>query len=108
MAKKQKIRKKLRKVIDETFKISNRKKNGIIKLSVEVDEKDRLNRYSLTYVNANFFAKDNGRVLGYDNCHGHHHRHFKGAVEPVDFVSMEKISELFEIEWRKIHEEITN
>ena len=28
---------------------------------------------------------DNGRVLGYDNSHGRHHRHFVGQQERVSF-----------------------
>ena len=35
------------------------------------------------------WALDNGRVLGYDNNHGHHHRHFMGQVEAVEFESYE-------------------
>jgi len=27
----------------------------------------------------------NGRVLGYDNAHGYHHRHFMGQSEPAEF-----------------------
>ena len=31
------------------------------------------------------FAKDNGRILGYDNAHGVHERHYQGSVEVVPF-----------------------
>lgn len=47
---------------------------------------------------------DNGRVIGYDNRHGHH-RHFKGAVEPVDKMNFEEIEGCFEREWTKMLEE---
>jgi hypothetical protein len=30
---------------------------------------------------------DHGRVLGYDNSHGYHHRHFMGSVEAVKFTT---------------------
>jgi hypothetical protein len=42
---------------------------------------------------------DNGRVLGYDNAHDYHHRHYFGNISPVDdFVSYEDIIERFESE----------
>lgn len=59
-------------------------------------------RYNLAYVNHALFAGDNGRVLGYDNAHGYHHRHFKGQIEPVEFVSYEAILERFQQEWRQL------
>ena len=46
-------------------------------------------------------AADNGRVLGYDNSHGYHHRHFLGKVEPVEFESYESIENRFEAEVRQ-------
>jgi hypothetical protein len=48
------------------------------------------------------FAKDNGRVLGYDNAHGYHHRHYMGKVEAYDFSSYEATVERFQIEWSEI------
>jgi hypothetical protein len=44
----------------------------------------------------------NGRVLGFDNAHGHHHRHFMGAVEPVEFTSYEAALERFRQEWLEV------
>jgi hypothetical protein len=35
------------------------------------------------------FSGDNGRVLGYDNAHGEHHRHYRGEVEAVDLPGYE-------------------
>ena len=31
------------------------------------------------------FRADKGRVLGYDNAHGAHERHFMGEVKPLPF-----------------------
>ncbi len=45
---------------------------------------------------------DNGRVLGFDNAHGYHHRHDKGDVEAVEFVSYEATLERFQQEWLAI------
>ncbi len=45
------------------------------------------------------YQGDNGRVLGYDNAHNYHHKHFFGNISPVDdFVSYENIIERFETE----------
>lgn len=59
-------------------------------------------RYNLAYINHVIFQGDNGRVLGFDNAHGYHHRHYKGRVEPVEFRSYEDTLERFKQEWLKI------
>lgn len=51
-------------------------------------------KYTLAYINPRI-GPDNGRVLGYDNSHEHHHRHFMGTVEPVEFTEYSKLSERF-------------
>ena len=56
-------------------------------------------RYNLAYINHTVFQGDNGRVVGYDNAHGSHHRHFMGMVEPVEFKSFEDIEERFQADW---------
>ena len=66
-------------------------------------------KYSPAYVNPRICGVDNGRVLGYDNHHGHHHRHFMGTVEPVEFNGYESLAGRFHKEvielWRKEDEE---
>jgi len=94
----------LAKILDETIKISRKKNNGILNFLASVDEKGNLGRYSLAYINVNIFSADNGRVLGYDNDHGYHHRHYMGKVENVKFTNFYEIKERFEVEWREIHE----
>ena len=59
-------------------------------------------RYNIAFVNRDVCHRDNGRVLGYDNAHDYHHRHYMGKIEPVDFVSFEKTVETFETEWLQI------
>ena len=54
-------------------------------------------RYSLTLHNPRGL-----RILGYDNAHGFHHRHYMGKIEAVAFVSFELTSKLFTSEWIKI------
>lgn len=61
-------------------------------------------KYSLSYINPRICGPDNGRVLGYDNSHGHHHRHFMGQVSSVNFPGYEALVDRFreEVEelWR--------
>ncbi len=66
-------------------------------------------KYSLAYVNAAVCAADNGRVLGYDNSHGRHHRHFMGKQEAFEFSGFEALARRFYREvrelWRREDEE---
>ena len=59
-------------------------------------------RYSLAYVNHEIFQGDNGRVLGFDNAHGYHHRHYMGEIESVEFLRYEATLERFQREWVEI------
>jgi len=59
-------------------------------------------RYNLAYINHAVYAGDNGRVLGFDNAHGYHHRHFMGKAEPVAFASYEAQLERFQQEWQAL------
>ena len=88
------------KVIDESHKISDKCGNGKLRREVWIDEATgRVTRYNLAYINHKVFTGDNGRVVGYDNAHDGHHRHYLGVVEPIDFVSFEDIEERFEQDW---------
>ena len=88
------------KTIDETHTISDRRGNGKLRREVWVDKATgRVTRYHLAYINHKLFAGDNGRVVGYDNAHDGHHRHYFGVVEPVEFVSFEDVEERFEEDW---------
>ena len=66
----------------------------------------RVTRYNLAYLNHAIYRGDNGRVLGFDNAHGYHHRHCMGKVEAVDFVSYEATLERFQREWLGIARDI--
>ena len=65
--------------------------------------------YSLAYINHRRCALDNGRVLGHDDSHGYHHRHFMGKVEAVKFSTYPALVERFVAEvhelWRMEDEE---
>ena len=89
----------------ETFKLKSNKGGGI--LSYEVwgyvqDGKTVVTRYNLAYINPLICQRDNGRVLGFDNVHNYHHRHYMGKVAPVEFVSYEDTLLQFEREWQDI------
>jgi hypothetical protein len=59
-------------------------------------------RYNIAYINPGICRVDHGRVLGYDNAHGYHHRHYLGRVEPCEFDSYEATVERFQKEWAEI------
>lgn len=90
------------KIYDESFDFSRKKGNGRLRREVWIDEVGSVVRYNLAYINLNDFSSDNGRVLGYDNAHGYHHRHFYGKVEPIKFTTFEQIESLFEAEVMQI------
>ncbi len=94
-------------ITDESYAIHKSKGNGTVRRQVWCDNKGIVTRYSLTYVNHAHFSRDNGRVLGYDNAHGYHHRHYMGEVESVTFNNFYEIEERFQSEFEVIHEKIT-
>jgi len=87
------------KVSDDSWSLSVKNGNGVLRREVWVDELGRVVRYNLAYINQRIFQRDNGRVVGYDNAHDFHHRHFMGMVEPVEFKSFEDIEERFQADW---------
>jgi hypothetical protein len=87
------------KIADDSWSLSFKKGNGILRREVWEDEQGRVVRYNLAYINLSLFQGDNGRVVGYDNAHGFHHRHFMGMVEPIAFTSFEDIEERFQADW---------
>jgi Family of unknown function (DUF6516) len=99
--------KALKEILLEKERFELKPKSGGGLLSYEVwgfksQGKNVITRYNLAYINHAIFSGDNGRVLGFDNAHGYHHRHFMGKVETVDFESYELILERFQQEWLKI------
>ncbi len=59
-------------------------------------------KYSLAYVNPCICPVDNGRVLGYDNSHDRHHRHFMGTQERFEFSGYEALAARFYSEVREL------
>jgi len=89
------------KVADDSWTLSLKNGNGTLRREVWVNELGEVQRYNLAYINRSVYQGDNGRVVGYDNAHGFHHRHFMGRVEPVEFKSFEDIEEQFQKDWIK-------
>jgi hypothetical protein len=83
------------KTVDETFYLSRPRRGAILKEEVWQDEHGTVVRYGLAYLNPRTCGADNGRVLGYDNAHGYHHRHFMGQVEQVGFTTYADLNRRF-------------
>jgi CHASE1-domain containing sensor protein len=89
----------LKKIIFEKFIINKKKGGGIIKFEAWEDKSHQIVKYNMTYINPLVFYEDNGRVLGYDNAHNFHHKHYFGKVYKVtDFISYEDLVQRFEQE----------
>ena len=68
---------------------------GILREEVWVDEKENVVRYNLAFILPHLTRKDNGRVLGYDNAHGLHERHYMGVTEVVTFKNYDETMNRF-------------
>jgi hypothetical protein len=95
---------RLRKVVDETTQVRCALGKGIIREEVWQDFRGVVVKYNLAFINHALCAEDNGRVLGYDNSHGDHHRHFAGAEEKFAFISYERLLERFLDEVRELRQ----
>lgn len=88
----------------EVAHLTGKRRGGYLKREVLL-ENGKVTKYALTYINPRVCAADNGRVLGYDNQHGYHHRHFMGEVKPFEFTSYQELVERFQREvgelWEK-------
>jgi hypothetical protein len=89
----------------ERFELSAKSGGGILQYEAwgyQEKEKTIVTRYNIAYINHAMFSGDNGRVLGYDNAHGYHHRHWMGTIEPFEFESYVSVVERFQSEWRDL------
>jgi hypothetical protein len=94
----------LRKVVDETTQVRCALGKGLIREEVWQDSRGVVAKYNLAFINHALCAKDNGRVVGYDNSHGDHHRHFAGSEEKFAFISYERLLKQFLAEVREIRQ----
>ncbi|MES2164228.1 MAG: DUF6516 family protein [Pseudomonadota bacterium] len=93
-----------KKIINTVYKISTKRGNGQLRREVWVNGNGQVTRYNLAYINHDLYQKDNGRVVGYDNAHGVHHRHRMGVVEPVKFTNFQDIEARFQQDWQALLE----
>jgi hypothetical protein len=98
-----------KKVVDETILLKRPRRGSLLREEVWRDSDGVVTKYNLAYINGHVCRVDNGRVLGYDNSHGFHHRHFMGKMEAVVFKSYESMAARFRDEvfglWRREDEE---
>jgi hypothetical protein len=83
--------KRARKVVDDTTFIRCLAGEGILREEVWQNRAGEVEKYNLAFINPWIYAGDNGRVLGYDNGHGSHHRHCKGRVEKFPFIRYDRL-----------------
>ncbi len=91
--------KKFKKVVSEQFTINAKKGGGSLKIEAWENAKGEIVKYSMAYINHLIFSGDNGRVIGYDNAHNFHHKHYMGEIAEIsDFKSYHDLVERFEKE----------
>jgi len=99
MAKDRKKKTRFKKVVSEQFPIKPDKGDGLLKIETWENESGEIIKYSMAYINHLIFSGDNGRVLGYDNNHDYHHKHYLGEISEVDnFTTYHNLVERFENE----------
>ena len=83
------------KVIDEQFIVPYKQGGGIIKFEAWEYE-NKIVKYNMAYIYKSVFPNDNGRVIGYDNSHNFHHKHYFGQIiELNDFVNYQELVKRF-------------
>jgi len=85
----------LTKKVDETTRVRCQSGMGVIREEVWTSKDGQIARYNLAFIHHDLYKADHGRVLGYDNAHGEHERHFKGRVSGYAFTSYEALVEKF-------------
>jgi len=91
---------------DDSITLHKSKGNGVLRRQIWVNNEGKVTRYSLAYINHLIYAGDNGRVLGFDNAHDYHHKHYMGNIEPVVFKTFSELEEQFQREFEVIHAKI--
>ncbi len=99
MARKHKKKQSHTKVVNERYTFSKKQGGGSINIEAWEDTNGTVVKYNIAYINHALYQQDNGRVIGYDNAHNRHHKHYFGKIEPIDdFTGYEEILGRFEIE----------
>ena len=99
MVKGKKRKTKFQKVVSEQFPVNPKRGGGILKIEAWENEKEEIEKYSMAYINHLIFSGDNGRVLGYDNTHDFHHKHYFGEISEVsNFTTYQNLVDRFKKE----------
>ena len=77
---------------------------AIYREEVWEDRTGRVVRYNLAFIHHEACQQDHGRLVGYDNAHGSHERHFMSETHTVEFISYEQTLEAFQDEVRHYRE----
>ena len=78
----------------EEHRLKGKRKGALLREQIWFEE-GQVVAYSLAYINLKVCPVDNGRVLGYDNSHDYHHRHFMGEMDALDFTTYAALAERF-------------
>lgn len=99
MGRNEKKTQKFKKVVSEQFPVNHKRGGGVLKIEAWENEKGEIVKYSMAYINHLIFSGDNGRVIGYDDAHNFHHKHYLGEIsEVLDFISYHDLVGRFEKE----------
>jgi hypothetical protein len=78
---------------------------ALIREEVYVDSSGQIVKYNLALIHHGLCQVDFGRVLGYDNAHGFHERHWMGTAEVVGFSTFAETLDRFIAEVDRIRRE---
>ena len=102
MAKRAAGRPRREQIVDDTIILKRPRRGAKLREEVWQTLDGKVSKYSLAYINHLVCRVDNGRVLGYDNSHDGHHRHFMGNVEPVEFTDYQSLAKRFQVEVQEL------
>ena len=99
MVRKKKRKASFKKVVSEQYPVNPKRGGGLIKIEAWENQEGEIVKYSMVYINHLIYGGDNGRVIGYDNTHNFHHRHYFGQIsEVIDFTNYQDLVAIFEEE----------
>ncbi|MDQ2925248.1 MAG: transcriptional regulator [Acidobacteriota bacterium] len=68
---------------------------GILREEVWVNAAREVVQYNLAFLLPHRQRADNGRILGFDNAHGRHERHWLGHAMPFNFIDYDATARRF-------------
>jgi hypothetical protein len=92
----------LENVVDETIILKKPRRGGKLREEVWQTQEGEVVRYNMAYINHLVCQVDNGRVLGFDNRHDFHHRHFMGKMKAIEFTDYQSLTTRFREEVQEL------